>query len=137
MADCFEGKQFQKLDKKHDRNSFDCGVEEFNHFLKKHARKHQQYHASTTWVLLAEDEKTILGFYTFLISRIKQDILPQALTKRHPPHDLPIIHLGRLARDLCARGKGVGELLLLDVLHRTFEISKNTAIHGVEVIAKD
>jgi predicted GNAT family N-acyltransferase len=45
--------------------------------------------------------------------------------------------LGRLARDLTYRGKGVGELLLVDALKRSFVMSRQIASAAVIVDARD
>ncbi len=45
--------------------------------------------------------------------------------------------LGRLARDLSYRGKGVGELLLVDALKRSLVMSRQIASAAVIVDAKD
>jgi predicted GNAT family N-acyltransferase len=45
--------------------------------------------------------------------------------------------LGRLARDLAYKGKGVGELLLVDALKRSLAMSRQIASAAVVVDAKD
>jgi predicted GNAT family N-acyltransferase len=64
--------------------------------------------------------------------------LPQPLARKLPryPH-LPAILLGRLAVDSTRRGRGYGELLLLDALRRGFEASDDIGALAVIVDAKD
>ncbi|KNA54796.1 hypothetical protein VC274080_024015, partial [Vibrio cholerae 2740-80] len=46
------GKEFVELSKsKHDRDSFDCGEQELNTFIKTQAAKHMQAGISRTMVL--------------------------------------------------------------------------------------
>ena len=45
--------------------------------------------------------------------------------------------IGRLARDLVYKGKGVGELLLVDALQKSLYMSRNIASAAVVVDAKD
>jgi len=45
--------------------------------------------------------------------------------------------LGRLGVSIDFRGKGLGEALLMDALHRSFKLSEQVASTGVVVDAKD
>jgi len=90
-------------------------------------------------VLTSYDDK-IAGFYTLTQDNIEAEDLPPELIKQL---NLPRYKrigaslLGRLARDLSYKGKGVGELLLVDALKRSLVMSRQIASAAVIVDAKD
>jgi predicted GNAT family N-acyltransferase len=90
-------------------------------------------------VLTSRDNK-LAGFYTLTQDNIAAEDLPLELIKQL---NLPRYKrigaslLGRLARDLTCRGKGVGELLLVDALKRSLVMSRQIASAAVIVDAKD
>jgi predicted N-acetyltransferase YhbS len=60
------------------------------------------------------------------------------LAKKLPRYpQLPVTLLGRLAVDQSRRGKGLGEFLLLDALHRSLEAAAEIAAMAVIVDAKN
>jgi predicted GNAT family N-acyltransferase len=67
------------------------------------------------------------------------DFPEQALKSLRVPNyqRLPATLIGRLARDLRAKGKGVGELLLMAALKQALDTSKRIASLAVVVDAKD
>lgn len=85
-------------------------------------------------------EDTLAGFYTLTQDNIEAEDLPPELIKQL---NLPRYNrigatlLGRLARDLSCKGKGVGELLLVDALKRSLVMSRKIASAAVIVDAKD
>ncbi len=63
--------------------------------------------------------------------------LPDEIARKLPKYPvIPATLLGRLAVDQNYRGQRLGEFLLLDALHRSFELSKQIASYAVVVDAK-
>jgi predicted GNAT family N-acyltransferase len=90
-------------------------------------------------VLTSEDDG-LAGFYTLTQDNIASEDLPPELIKRLnlPRYErIGASLLGRLARDLAYKGKGVGELLLVDALKRSLAMSRQIASAAVVVDAKD
>jgi predicted GNAT family N-acyltransferase len=90
-------------------------------------------------VLTSEDDG-LVGFYTLTQDNIASEDLPTELIKRLnlPRYErIGASLLGRLARDLAYKGKGVGELLLVDALKRSLAMSRQIASAAVVVDAKD
>jgi hypothetical protein len=55
-----------------------------------------------------------------------------------PRYDaIPAALIGRLARDIRARGRGIGELLLADAVRRILGASRSVAVFAIVVEAKD
>lgn len=124
------------LSRTHDRAGFDCGVPELNNFLKTTARQHGEKGISRTFVLTGEDAR-ILGFFTLTLCEVTADNLPEAYASKYPSHGLPAVRLGRLAVSRKHQGKGYGELLLAEAIHRTLLIADHAGLIGLFVDAKD
>lgn len=91
------------------------------------------------YVLTSSDDK-LAGYYTLTQDNIAAEDLPLELIRqlnlpRYKRIDASL--LGRLARDLTYRGKGVGELLLVDALKRSLVVSRQIAASAVIIDAKD
>jgi hypothetical protein len=68
----------EPISKKHDRESFDCGEDALNDFLRRHARKSHHAGGAKTFVAIDDkDGKTVLRFYTH--ENDSNGILTQAL----------------------------------------------------------
>ncbi|MDO5624201.1 MAG: GNAT family N-acetyltransferase [Pseudomonadota bacterium] len=126
------------LVKAHARQSFDCGHEDLNRYLREQARQDAEKRVAAPFVLTQPGDATVLGFYTLSSSIITADELPAALMKRLPRYgQLPVTLLGRLAVDRSAAGQGVGAFLLVDALRRSLEAARQIAAMAVVVDAKD
>jgi len=82
--------------------------------------------------------QTIAGYYTLSQFAIGLDAIPEQVAKRLPKY--PMVSatlLGRLAVSTEFRGRGLGEILLMDALHRSLDSSKQIASAGVIVDARD
>jgi ribosomal protein S18 acetylase RimI-like enzyme len=125
------------LARAHDREAFSCGAAALDLYLKKYASQDVSKHASVCFVL-TPDGATVAGFYT--LSQYSVDLvrLPEAIASKLPKYpEVPATLLGRLAIDEKFRGRKLGELLLLDALHRAWQQSKQVASAAVVVDAKD
>ena len=90
--------------------------------------------------MLTSEDDGLAGFYTLTQDNIASEDLPPELIKRLnlPRYErIGASLLGRLARDLAYKGKGVGELLLVDALKRSLAMSRQIASSAVVVDAKD
>lgn len=122
--------------REHDRAGFDCGVPELNTFLRVTARQHGEKGISRTFVLTEGDAK-ILGFFTLTLCEVCSEMLPETYASKYPSHGLPAVRLGRLAVSRKHQGKGYGELLLAEAIHRTLLIADHAGLIGLFVDAKD
>jgi len=121
------------------RAGFSCGVEALDRYLKAQASQDAKKRAAAPYVLVSEDNR-IAGYYTLSASNIRVDDLPPELVKRLNLPRYPVIGatlIGRLARDLSFRGKGIGELLLIDALRVSLAMSRKIASAAVVVDAQD
>lgn len=126
--------KIQVLEKKHEKSSFDCGYEMLNEYIKKQARQDVSRDLSACFVLTGEDN-IVKGYYTLSANSIKREDFPDDLKRKMPPSytDLPTTLLGRLAIDSSLKGKGYGEIMLLDALNRSYRTSESVGTIAVVV----
>ena len=120
------------LDSDHEKALFTCGNDMLDNYLHKQAKQDMKRKLSACFILPYEGTK-IKCYYTLSSSSIPRTQLPETIIKKLPPsyHDLPVTLLGRLAVDTRFKGQGVGKLLLIDALKRSYE----TAINSIAAMA--
>jgi ribosomal protein S18 acetylase RimI-like enzyme len=132
-----DGFRVEVLARAHDREAFSCGADALDLYLKRYASQDVSKRASVCFVL-TPDGATVAGFYT--LSQYSVDLvrLPEAIASKLPKYpEVPATLLGRLAVDEKFKGRKLGEFLLLDALHRSWQQSKQVASAAVVVDAKD
>jgi ribosomal protein S18 acetylase RimI-like enzyme len=136
-----EGEQphflIEPLGTKHDRAAFSCGNPRLDSYLQKQAGQDLKKRAAVPFVI-TPDHKTIAGFYTLSQYAVNLEDLPQDISQKMPRY--PMVSatlLGRLAVSERFRGRGLGEKLLMDALHRALVSSEQIASAAVVVDAKD
>lgn len=114
--------QIQPLTGSDDRQDFDCGRQELNDWLLRVTRQHQEKGFSKTFVATCEQTpKRICGYYALTLAELENRHLPEASRKKLLRR-IAGVRLGRLAVDQQYHCKGLGELLLVDVLTRARRI---------------
>ena len=107
-------------------------------YLQQQARQDAEKRVAVPFVLVEPPAAKVLGYYTLSASVITADALPAELAKKLPRYPrLPVSLLGRLAVDQTQKGKGLGEFLLMDALHRCLDAAAEIAAMAVIVDAKD
>jgi len=125
----------EKLRRDHVLDSFDCGKEELNSFLKRQAWNNQQANSAQTYVL-AKD-LAVLGYYSLAAGSIAHDEATERVKKGLARHPIPVILLARLAVDTSLQGKGIGPALLKDALRRAAGAADTIGARALLVHAKD
>ena len=129
--------QVQPLGPHHDRAGFSCGVEPLDNYLKRQARQDVTKRVAVVFVL-TPDGKTIAGYYTLSQYSVELGTVPHDIARRLPKYpNVPATLIGRLAVSTAFRGQGLGEILLMDALHRSLTLSRQVASAAVIVDAKD
>lgn len=119
-------------------SDFDCGVPALNTYFHKRAVSNDRRGLGKTYVLHGSSAgPSVLGFYTLSMADVETATLPRKHRSNVPTHPLPVALIGRLARDLRARGQGVGETLLVDAFRRILPPASALGCYGVIVDAKD
>ena len=122
------------LQNHHKKKDFYCGKALLDNYLQTQAKQDIKRKLSACFVI--EDEaNNVKGYYTLSNTAIPGDILPVVIKDKMPPSylDLPATLLGRLAVAFIYKGKGHGEILLLDALKRSYDVSV-TSIGSMAVI---
>jgi GNAT superfamily N-acetyltransferase len=122
------------LDKKHNREDFNCGKELLTNYLKTQAGQDIKRNLSACFVL-SENETSILGYYTLSNNSIPLSHFSEHVQKKLPKsyNSIPTILLGRLAIDKKYQGQGIGKILLIDALKRCYEIAHEIGSFAVVV----
>jgi GNAT superfamily N-acetyltransferase len=105
--------------------SFDCGDDALNNYLKRHAWTNQQKSSiGVTYVALDESApRAVLGYFTVATSSVPRNSLPKKYVRGLPPYDLPLILLARLAVDKRFAGRGLGDALIAEVFKITLRVA--------------
>jgi predicted N-acetyltransferase YhbS len=124
----------QLLGAEHRREGFDCGDAALNDFLLRQAGQQQRRGFGKTYVALADDGVSVIGFVTVSAGQVATSALSsQAKLPRYPA---PVLRIGRLAVDARHQGKGVGQDLLAFALRLAVEFSQRVGLYAVVVDAK-
>ncbi len=128
--------KIEPLGSNHDRAAFACGKQPLDNYLKTQARRAIEKNLAAVFVYT--DGAKIAGYYTLSSFAVKLDEIPEALAKKLTRMPLlPATLIGRLARSIEFRGKGIGEILLIDALKKAYRNSEEVASWAVIVDAKD
>lgn len=104
----------EPINKKHDREAFDCGEQALNDFLCLHARKSHDLGGAKTFLAIDNaDKKTILGFYSLSPASVAYARTPDIVRRGLARYEVPGFRLARLAVDRRLHGQGIGGQLLL------------------------
>lgn len=123
--------------KVHDRSAFTCGKPSLDDFIRNRVSQYEKRRLGKTFVALFEGDRRVIGYYTLAAGAVTFEHLPAEASRKLPKHPVPVILLARLAVDVMAQGKRLGEGLLLDALQRSLRLSGNLGAHAVEVDALD
>jgi len=122
----------EKLSKRHKRDSFDCGNELLNIFLKKYAYQNQ-YRSFVGVTYVIHENNRVIGYITISASSIKK----ASLDVKKPYEDIPVLRIGRLAVDRNYQGKKIGERLLKFGIEKALELKEHFGCVGIVVDAKE
>jgi predicted GNAT family N-acyltransferase len=128
----------EALGKQHNRSGFTCGSEPLDTYLRVQAGQDARKRVAATCVLCEGENNTVIGFYTLSALSVDIGAWPEHVAKKLPRYPVvPATLLGRLAIDRQRQGRGAGEYLLMDALHRSWQASRQVASVAVVVDAKD
>lgn len=118
----------------HNRENFACSERVLDVYLKKQASQGLKRNLETC-ATLVNDKNEVKGYYTLSSSAVDKDSLPFEIACKFPAsyNELPYVLLGRLAVDITVKGKGFGEILLMDALVKCAQVSSKMGILGVVV----
>lgn len=126
-------KGVEPLNEAHNRKGFDCGVPALNDFLQKFTGQKSNRNQAQTYVLSADDNETIIGYFTLTMTRFDWH---EAVGKKSKTIDTAAL-IARLAVDKHFTGQGVGLFLLRTALEKLITANDILGIPIIVVDAKD
>jgi GNAT superfamily N-acetyltransferase len=111
--------RIEPLSDRHDRQSFASGVEPLDTYLRQQAGQDAKRRVASCFVLIADDDRVPIGYYTLAATGIALAELPEPLATclaRYPM--VPATLMRRLAVDARHRRQGHAALMLLDAFSR-------------------
>lgn len=116
----------EPLNANHKKSEFSCGKEMLDNYIQTQANQDIKKKLSACFVIRDTETNLIKGYYTLSNNSILSELIPDQIRKKFPKtyKSIPTTLLGRLAIDTKYQGKGIGKLLLIDALNRSYEISK-------------
>ena len=125
---------------------FDCEDEDLNDFLFNEAVSYQKELLATTFVM--ENDKQTLGYYSLLNDSLQlkeemftsksqfrkflRELIPYP--KRHLK-TIPALKIGRLAIDKTFKGKGLGSVIMANIISRCIKMNEEQACRLITVDA--
>lgn len=114
------------FDKTHNRKAFECEEPQLTHYIQRQVSQDIKKKLAICFVA-TDNNNNVIGYYTLSSESLGREQIPDKYIKKVPQnYNAPVILLGRLARDITAKGTGLGEYLLLDVLFRAFTLSEES-----------
>jgi len=125
----------EPLSKKHHKADFKCEKDMLDNYIHTQASQDVKRKLSVCFVLEDTDTALIKGYYTLANNSIPLHFIPEKWRKKLPASyaSIPATLLGRLAVDERYQGKGIGPMLLIDALKRSYEISESIGSFAVVV----
>ncbi|MFN8607452.1 MAG: GNAT family N-acetyltransferase [Vulcanimicrobiota bacterium] len=115
----------------HDRQSFDCGKEPLNRFLREQARQNADRHLGVTYVVVpTPGSSQIQGYFTLVTRTVESQQLPTK-KKRLPTGPIGVILLGRLAVDQRFQGQKLGQRMLLRAMAQVEHAGQQVGVYAL------
>ena len=119
----------------HDRASFSSGEPSLDAYIRRQASQDARRRVARVFVASGDPPERIAGYYTLSAASFEKDNLPAEVARRLPHYPVPAAVIGRLAVDLRNQGIGLGEILLLDAIHRVVRAGDTMGVYAVVVDA--
>ena len=111
------------LTEAHDSTAFASGEPALDDWLRQRAWNNLLLAASRTYVVCGAGSNTIAGYSALSMGQVLASEVTGSM-RRNMPKNIPAVVLGRLAIDRTWQGKGLGRVLLADVVRRALVASE-------------
>ena len=125
----------EPIGRKHLTETFDCGNEALNTYLKQFAFQNHRSGSARTYV--TSRGLRVVGYYSLAYGAISHDEATARTRAGLARHPIPVLVIARLAVDQSEQGHGIGKGLLKDALLRTLQAADIAGLRAVIVHAKD
>jgi hypothetical protein len=108
------------------KKDFRCGKHMLDNYLHTQASPDVERKLCVVFAMI--EDTTIKGYYTLSNASVPAELMPGAIKKKMPGSykTLPVTLLGRLAVDAKFKGQGLGGILLIDALKRSFSVARES-----------
>jgi len=114
--------RFETLGDGHDRSLFRCGDEALDRYFQTQVTQDIRRRITNCFVMVETAANQVAAYYTLSAASIPLVDLPPEEGKRLPRYPtLPAVRIGRLAVDQHFQRRGLGELMLMNTVHRTIQ----------------
>jgi ribosomal protein S18 acetylase RimI-like enzyme len=113
----------------HDLSRFCCGDRDLDKFINGKLKKYHEKNRVKTFCACLRGSTTVYGLYTLSIRSEDAKLLLE--NERGFEKHFPAIHIGTLAVARHLQGNGLGKILLLNALERSYYVAQNVAVFGV------
>lgn len=137
---------FKLLDLNHVIKPFNCGDNDLNEFLFEKAKRYKQEYLATTFII--ESSTRTIAYYSIFNDSLnfeQQSYASKSAFKRflkdlvtHPKRHLtsfPALKIGRLGIDNTFKGKGLGKMLVHNIINDALELNNKQACKLITVDA--
>lgn len=126
----------EPINKTQKRDSFDCGDDALNTYLRNFARQNHERGGAKTFLALSDADARVLGYYSLAPAQVEYEQTPESLRKGLSRYPIPGFRLARLATDKSVQGSGLGTQLLLVAGHRCLQVADLTGGAALFIDAK-
>jgi len=113
----------------HDISKFSCGDLDLDKFINKKLKKSHEKNRMRAFCACPRDSNTVYGVYTLSIRSEDAKVLLE--NEQVPEKHFPAIYLGTLAVARHFQGNGLGKIMLMNALLRSYYVAQNVAVFGV------
>jgi ribosomal protein S18 acetylase RimI-like enzyme len=114
--------RFDVLGEGHDRKDFRCGDEALDRYFQAQVTQDIRRRIANCFVVVETVGGAVAAYYTLSAASIPLIDLPPEDAKRLSRYPtLPAVRMGRLAVDRRFQRRGLGELMLMNAVHRTMQ----------------
>jgi GNAT superfamily N-acetyltransferase len=114
--------RFEALADGHNRAAFGCGEDALDRYFQTQVTQDIRRRITNCFVMVEVATSCVAAYYTLSAASIPFLDLPAEETKRLPRYPtLPAVRIGRLAVDRRFQRRGLGELMLMNAVHRTLQ----------------
>jgi ribosomal protein S18 acetylase RimI-like enzyme len=111
--------RFEPLGEGHDRAAFSCGDDALDRYFQTQATQDIRRRIANCFVVV-DLAGCVAAYYTLSAASIPLVDLPPEEARRLPRYPtIPAVRIGRLAVDRRFQRRGLGELMLMNAVHRT------------------
>lgn len=115
-----------------DISKFRCGVQQMDSWINRKGRKYHEKNRSKVFCAQQTGNSTVLGLYELSLSfEDSSALVPEHRDLYKSAGGFPAVYIGHLAVLRSCQCQGLGTLLLMNALQRSYYVSKHVSFYGV------